>query len=161
MSPEGKIVSGSVYKIVCRTNGKVYIGESTNITMRTNAYSKGHCKGQVKLYNSIKKYGWNDHDFSILHVTGQGSMKDIKSELWAWEKYYICLNDSINNGLNCREGGIGVSVVDGDTRSRMSAARMSIAHLGKVPSAESRAKQAESMRASIARRKALGTYKNH
>jgi len=55
-----------IYKITNPT-GKVYIGQSWNINKRKVFYSNLLCKRQVKIYNSLKKYGWENHKFEIVH----------------------------------------------------------------------------------------------
>jgi hypothetical protein len=47
-----------IYKITSPSK-KVYIGQSVNIEKRKYFYEIGNCKKQIKLYNSIKKYGLN------------------------------------------------------------------------------------------------------
>ena len=54
-----------IYKITSPSK-KVYIGQSVNIENRKNIYSKIKCKGQSKLYNSLKKYGFSEHKFEII-----------------------------------------------------------------------------------------------
>lgn len=54
-----------IYKII-NPKGKIYIGQSTNIEKRWKSYKTLHCKGQVKLYNSLKKYGYENHIFEII-----------------------------------------------------------------------------------------------
>jgi len=54
-----------IYKITS-PSGKIYIGSSINIDKRIKYYSSGNCKGQIRLFNSIVKYGWNNHILEIL-----------------------------------------------------------------------------------------------
>ena len=54
-----------IYKITSPTR-KIYIGSSINIYNRIKYYKSLNCKGQTKLYNSIKKYGWENHLFEIV-----------------------------------------------------------------------------------------------
>lgn len=79
---------------------KVYIGQSIDILDRIRRYKKLKCKSQTYLYNSLKKYSWEKHDFELLCQCD-------KSELDNLEKYYIELFQSFNSefGLNLREGG--------------------------------------------------------
>ena len=43
-----------IYKITS-PSGKIYIGQSNNLIQRQKDYIKTiHCKGQVRLYNSIR-----------------------------------------------------------------------------------------------------------
>jgi hypothetical protein len=54
-----------IYKI---TNpvGKIYIGQSRNIDERLSTYKRYHCKNQIKLYNSLIKYKFENHKFEII-----------------------------------------------------------------------------------------------
>lgn len=56
---------GYVYKIT-NPKGRVYIGSTKNINRRKYQYSVACCKSQCKLYLSIVKYGWNNHQFEIV-----------------------------------------------------------------------------------------------
>ena len=53
-----------IYKII-NPKGKVYVGQTTNIKKREKTYSRLNCKKQPKLYNSLKKYGYENHTFEI------------------------------------------------------------------------------------------------
>lgn len=55
-----------IYKIT-NPKGKVYIGQSWDIKDRKRVYQRCECKGQQKIYNSIKKYGWKNHIHEIVH----------------------------------------------------------------------------------------------
>ena len=54
-----------IYKIT-NPKGKVYIGYSKDIENRFKYYKRLNCKGQRKLYNSLKKYGPDNHIFEIV-----------------------------------------------------------------------------------------------
>ena len=52
-----KVVNNEgIYKIT-NPNGKVYIGQSIDIDKRWNKYKVKNCKPQIRLYNSLNKYG--------------------------------------------------------------------------------------------------------
>lgn len=70
-----------IYKITS-PSGRIYIGQSTNIEIRWYKYKKLHCLSQTRLYNSLKKYGYEHHIFEIIEKVDQ-------SELRTKEKYYI------------------------------------------------------------------------
>jgi len=83
-----------IYKIT-NPNGRVYIGQSINIERRFDSYSRCDCKGQTKIYNSIKKHGFLKHKVEVLVYC------DI-SELNEKEAYYIELyNSNSSSDLNC------------------------------------------------------------
>ena len=75
--------------------GKVYVGQSRNIEKRFSGYSKLNCKGQPKLFNSLKKYGWDNHYKTVLEVCKLGELNE-RERYWQ-EKYNV-----IVEGLNDR-----------------------------------------------------------
>lgn len=109
-----------IYKITA-PNGKVYIGQSTEIENRWNRYKKLQCKRQSKLYNSFLKYGIDNFQFNVLFEI---KIKNVNI-LNKVESAYINFFDSMNNGLNCTSGGEGYEV------SIESKLKMSIASKGK------------------------------
>jgi group I intron endonuclease len=81
-----------IYKITS-PSGKIYIGQSINIERRFKHYKRLSCKDQVKIYNSLLKYGVDAHIFQVLELC------DTK-ELNNRERHYQDLYDSVTNGLN-------------------------------------------------------------
>lgn len=94
---------GYIYKITS-PSGKIYIGQTKNLKHRIYCYKKLHCKSQPKIFNSIKKYGWEN---MIFEVIDQSLVIEDKKELNEIEKYWIKFYDSHHNGLNCNDGGYG------------------------------------------------------
>lgn len=91
-----KIICG-IYKITNPKN-RVYIGQSIDINKRFRAYSNLQCERQCKLYNSLKKYGWENHKKEIVYICESDKLNEL-------EIYFITLFNSIKNGLNLRYGG--------------------------------------------------------
>lgn len=92
-----------IYKITS-PSGKIYIGLSYDILNRRKAYEKCRCCKQRKIYNSIKKHGWESHTFEIIHECHP----DIsKKEIEALEIYYGNKYESTSDetGLNIRKCG--------------------------------------------------------
>ena len=85
-----------IYKIIS-PSGKVYVGQSINIESRIKKYASCNCKLQVRLYSSIKKYGWENHIFEILE---ECSIEELNSRERYWQDQYECIG---KNGLNCFE----------------------------------------------------------
>jgi group I intron endonuclease len=86
-----------IYKIT-NPKGKIYIGQSTNIEER---WEKGHKYGSgcgIKLKNSFKKYGWENHKKEIIE---ECSIKDLSIR----ETYWIEYHNSYKKGLNSIPGG--------------------------------------------------------
>lgn len=73
-----------IYKIT-NTNNKVYIGQSTNIEKRFKQYIRLSCKGQIKLYNSLSKYGVENHIFEIVE---ECKIKDLNKKERYWQNHY-------------------------------------------------------------------------
>lgn len=88
-----------IYKLTA-PNGKIYIGQAININRRFSSYRNLNCKNQPKLYNSIKKYGWENFKKEILFdgVISQIQINEIET------KY---ISKYIKNGLNLCEIGSG------------------------------------------------------
>ena len=81
-----------IYKITSPSN-KVYIGQSINIERRLRYYKRIACKEQIKIYNSLLKYGVDAHIFEVLELC---DTKDLNNR----ERHYQDLYDSVANGLN-------------------------------------------------------------
>jgi len=89
-----------IYKILSPTN-KVYIGQSSiDIENRFKYYNRLMCKGQPKLYNSLKKHEPKNHTFEIIEECLE---KDLDEREIFWINHY----NSVEEGLNIQEGGRG------------------------------------------------------
>lgn len=88
-----------LYKIVS-PSGKVYIGQTSNLNLRIRMYKYKTCKSQKILYNSIKKYGWDKHIFTILK-----KLKTTLEIIDALEIKYIAQYKALNISLNIASGG--------------------------------------------------------
>lgn len=82
-----------IYKITS-PSGKIYIGQSTDINDRKNQYKGLYCKRQTKLYNSLKKYGFDAHNFDIIEECPELYLNEL--ETW-WKMFY---------GYQCVEKGL-------------------------------------------------------
>jgi len=94
-----------IYKITS-PSGKVYIGQSTDIQRRKLAYAKSNKRRQEcqpKLYNSIAKYGFENHLFEVIHELPEDASAE---ELTKYEQFYMDENRAKNIVLlNIREAG--------------------------------------------------------
>lgn len=102
-----------IYKITS-PSGRVYIGQSVHIYDRWRNYKNIHCRNQVKIYKSIQKYGYNNHKFEILVLCEKEKLNEL-------EMYYISIFNSVNSGLNIKEGGNRPTFSD-ETRKKISIA---------------------------------------
>ena len=121
-----KVISG-VYLIV-NPKGKVYVGSSNNIERRFYQYSRMCEKGQHKLYNSLVKYGLDNHDLIVLEYCPPEKLYERERY---WGEYFGVLDR--DKGLNLVLPG------HGDLKSRMSESvrrKIGLAHKGKKVSFE-------------------------
>jgi len=85
-----------IYKIT-NPNGRIYIGQSTNIKLRWNVYHRLKCKDQPSLYNSLKKHGSENHQYEILE---ECMVEDLDKKEIFWGQYYDVLSHKhLNNRL--------------------------------------------------------------
>lgn len=88
-----------IYKIINPEN-KIYIGATTNFKKRMSYYKSMSCKGQIKIFESLKKYGYESHKIEII-------CKCKKEDLEGYEIFYIKHYNTFDseNGLNMTSGG--------------------------------------------------------
>ena len=83
-----------IYKIT-DPNGKIYIGQTIDFERRVYQYKKLNCKEQPKLYNSLKKYGFQNHKFELIWPCWE-------CYLTKWERYFQEMyNSTEDDNLNC------------------------------------------------------------
>jgi group I intron endonuclease len=113
-----------IYKITSPT-GKVYIGQSIDISYRKARYEKGFCKNQPRVYSSLVKYGFSEHIFEVVE---QCSIEILNVRERHWQDFYNVLGV---NGLNCKltttEDKSGT--LSESTRKKISAIRMGVPRL--------------------------------
>lgn len=90
-----------VYKITSPT-GKIYIGQSWNILNRLKSYSSLHYEAQPKIFNSIKKHGWENHTVEVLEIINEPSQHKLDDREIYWINHYRTHNFKM---LNLRSGG--------------------------------------------------------
>jgi len=98
---------GYIY-IIINPRGCIYIGQTVDLLDRINHYKCGNCKKQTKLYNSLIKYGWENHSFRVIEACSEQIIDD--REIYYIEIYksnYTKYRDG--NGLNLKSGGKGKS----------------------------------------------------
>jgi len=93
-----------IYKIT-NPSGRVYVGQSWDIERRFKQYKQSLGAGQVKLFNSIGKYGIENHVFEIIHEFLEEIDQKILDdhEVLYWNQYKNLGIDV----LNTREPGKG------------------------------------------------------
>jgi len=106
-----------IYKITS-LNGKIYIGQSTNIEQRWKDYNRMiRCQRQTKLYNSLKKYGPENHKFEIIEECSENQLINRETH---WKIYYKVLETP---SLCCRMDGKG-GKLSFETKNKMSKTKL-------------------------------------
>lgn len=107
-----------IYKHTCKSTGKIYIGQTNNISARWKPSAYKNC---IKFYNAIQKYGWDDFEHEILESNLTLSEANEK------EKYYINFYNSVENGYNLNYGG-NSKLASEETKQKMSDTRKGVPH---------------------------------
>lgn len=105
--------TGYIYKIVS-PSGKLYIGQTIDLVRRKSKYRRLSCKQQPKIYNSLLKYGWENHIFEIIEKV---EFVD-KSILNEREIFWIKEFNSFEDGLNLTAGGDSKEISE-ETREKI------------------------------------------
>jgi group I intron endonuclease len=84
-----------IYKITS-PSGKIYIGQTTNFIKRKNYYKNGAKPYQVRIYNSLQKYGYDAHTIEFIE---ECLVENLNERERHWQEFYDVIGD---NGLNCR-----------------------------------------------------------
>ena len=93
----------TIYKCVNQINGKVYVGFDSCWPHRMTVHKSSSKKQDYKFYRAIRKYGWDNFEWSIIYQS-----KDKDYTLNVMENHFIREYDSFNNGYNSTLGGEGV-----------------------------------------------------
>lgn len=130
------------YKLYCFTNlinGKQYVGITKQDTFKRWRNGKGY-KKPTRIGSAIKKHGWDNFKKEILfdNLT--------QEQATTLEKEYIIKLDTINNGYNVQEGGLGGSNgnVSDETRKKLS-----LSHKGQHSSPKTEFKKGERSKAHL------------
>jgi group I intron endonuclease len=91
-----------IYKITSIIDNKIYIGQSVDLKNRFIKYKYDAIKNQIKIYNSIKKYGYSNHFFEVVETIYEYN----KELLTQREQYYIDYYKNLGYDLlNIRNAG--------------------------------------------------------
>jgi len=123
-----------IYKIT-NPKGRIYIGQSYNIRRRFTDYKRLGCKSQRRLYNSLKKYGVENHVFEIVCECRKDELNELEL------KYIDIFNCLSRKGLNCYLIG-SITHISECTRKKMSksAKKRAPSFLGKKHTEETKIK---------------------
>lgn len=134
-----------IYRIT-NPNGRIYIGQSINIERRFKEYKYLHCKESVKLYNSLKKHGVDNHSFEILQLC---SVEELNNR----ERYFQDLFDASNRkNLNCI---LTTSDTNSGKMREETKLKISISNTGKKRSLECRERTSKRMKGRIVSQETL------
>lgn len=107
-----------IYKITS-PSGKVYIGQTTNFTKRKNYYKNGAKPYQIRIHNSLQKYGYDAHTIELIE---ECLVDNLNEKERYWQDFYDVIGD---NGLNCRltETKDKSGFISDESKAKMSEAR--------------------------------------
>jgi len=97
-----------IYKFTCKSNGKVYVGQSVNVENRYKGHFNNHDNEnlkdyQTKFYRALRKHRFENFTFEIIE-----SLED-SSDLDEREIYWVNFYNSYANGYNSNRGGFRVT----------------------------------------------------
>lgn len=94
---------GVIYSITS-PKGKVYVGQTKNLYNRAKSHksSAKSKRTEVILYNSIRKYGWENHCLSVLEECADELMNE-REIFWIEKLNSFCGKNK--QGLNMSLGG--------------------------------------------------------
>ena len=99
---------GVIYKIESPT-GRIYVGQTKHLKRRIACYKHNYTKnkfssGHNKLYNSLRKYGFENHKFSIIETVDDSVLYE-REKYWIKELDTYCFDNPKH--LNMSRGGEG------------------------------------------------------
>jgi len=128
-----------IYKIVSPTD-RIYVGQTTKIKARMSKYRTLNCKSQRKLFNSLKRHGFDKHDICVIEVCDV-KLGDERERYWQ-DFYDVCGDNGMNSRLTSTQYKKGK--LSGYTVKRMTQKR-----LGSNHSEDTRRKISESNKGKI------------
>lgn len=98
-------------------SGRVYIGQTKYLSQRLSTYRSLKCKAQKKLYASLAKYGFENHQLYIVHkFPNEVSQKVIDN----YEMYVIEMHKAMGSEmLNITNGGQGFTGMKPSVNNRL------------------------------------------
>lgn len=132
MTDRNKSYDWVIYKITS-PSGRVYMGKSICLDNRLSSYKTLNCKSQPKLYNSLVKYGYDNHSLEVIDSFFGDNLFANGKEMF-WIRSYMSNSNkwvstySYDKGLNLTDGAEGMT---GYKYSEESKRKMSIAGRGK------------------------------
>lgn len=104
-------MNGSIYKITCKLNNKVYIGQTIrNIEDRWKQHLKDSKQAKYKhshFYRAMNKYGSESFSIETIDLVESEDINELKEILNKLERFYISNLNSFKKGYNSSWGGEG------------------------------------------------------
>jgi hypothetical protein len=111
-----------IYKIT-NPKGYVYIGSTIDLNGRKSKYKNLRCVSQTKLYNSLKKYGFDKHTFEVIFTCNE---IDRNKYEFLYGKEFNVISD---NGLNLSLPKIDDSYVNMSNETKL---KIGLKHKNKI-----------------------------
>ncbi len=133
-----------IYKIINKTNGKIYIGESMNFKKRMHGHvnKTKDPNWTAVVTRAFKKYGFDNFKYTILESYPLGTVT--KAFLLEGEAFYIKTLDAMNPDIGYNRCPCGANTI-GYKFSAESRKKMSISRKKRVMRRESIEKQAKAI----------------
>jgi group I intron endonuclease len=120
------MTQGYIYKIT-NPKGAIYIGSTNNINRRKLDYKYLRCSKQIKIFRSLKKYGFDNHNFEVI------TSCDLK-DIYFYENYYgLVYNVLESKNLNLKLPKSDDRFISISKETRI---KIGLAHKGKIISEE-------------------------
>ena len=112
-----------IYKIT-NPEGKSYIGLSKNIQKRWKSHKNLQFKGNIKLRESLTKYGGDSHQFEVIEEIDIFNLgrSQANNLLQIRERYWINHFETFKDGLNTNRGGSGCKSHTTESKQKISEA---------------------------------------
>lgn len=170
-----------IYKITS-PSGRVYIGQTVNYKKRLSYYKRYDCNKQIRLYASLKKYGFDSHFFEFIENC---EIDNLNERERYWQDFYnVCSDRGLNSKLtttNDRSGILSeftklkisesqkgalnhsygkVSKFKGCKRDREIVEKIAISNRGRKDTMQARLNKSEAAKKKIVSPKARESYSN-
>ena len=112
-----------IYKIT-NPEDKAYIGLSKNIQKRWNSHKNLQFRGNIKLRESLTKYGGDSHQFEVIEEIDISNLgrSQANNLLQVRERYWINHFETFKDGLNANRGGSGCKAHTAESKRKISEA---------------------------------------
>ena len=145
---------GEIYMILNTITGMMYIGQTKYTAekrYKEHIHIALHKKNNLRLYNSMRKYGVENFEMTVLETDVPENQLDEK------EKYYISKFRTFENGYNNTKGGGGVRGYHHSAETRKKMGRAISASMWKINTPE----RTEKIKAAQKGRKFTEEHKQH